>query len=141
MTVQNADAIQIHGLTEQQAAERLRHEGYNELPSARKRGILAVAWEVVREPMFVLLAIVVLALKEWVAPDEPERVGRALTGAPRGRYTEPVLHRAPAAAADGGFMHAFIDGLVNTIGALGYPGIFLLMAMESSVIPLPRSIL
>ncbi|MGE5333786.1 MAG: cation-translocating P-type ATPase [Nitrososphaerota archaeon] len=55
MTVQNADAVQIHGLTEQEAAERLRQEGYNELPSTRKRGILAVAWEVVREPMFVLL--------------------------------------------------------------------------------------
>jgi len=32
-------------------------------------------------------------------------------------------------------MHALIDWLLTTIGALGYPGIFLLMAMESSVIP------
>ncbi len=34
-------------------------------------------------------------------------------------------------------MHELIMWLVNTIGALGYPGIFLLMAMESSVIPIP----
>jgi membrane protein DedA with SNARE-associated domain len=37
-------------------------------------------------------------------------------------------------------MHVFIDWLVNTIGALGYPGIFLLMAMESSVIPIPSEL-
>ncbi len=34
-------------------------------------------------------------------------------------------------------MHELIDWLVNVIGALGYPGIFLLMAMESSVFPVP----
>ncbi len=45
----------ISGLTEQEAAERLRQEGYNELPSSRARGILAVALEVAREPMFLLL--------------------------------------------------------------------------------------
>jgi membrane protein DedA with SNARE-associated domain len=37
-------------------------------------------------------------------------------------------------------MHELIDWLVNTIGALGYPGIFLLMAMESSVIPVPSEL-
>ena len=55
MLVQNASPTQIRGLTEQQAAERLRQEGYNELPSSRRRGILAVAFEVMREPMFLLL--------------------------------------------------------------------------------------
>jgi membrane protein DedA with SNARE-associated domain len=34
-------------------------------------------------------------------------------------------------------MHAVVDWLVQTIGAMGYPGIFLLMAMESSIIPIP----
>lgn len=37
-------------------------------------------------------------------------------------------------------MHAFIEWLVGTIGAMGYPGIFLLMAMESSVIPVPSEL-
>jgi len=37
-------------------------------------------------------------------------------------------------------MHAFVSWLVETIGAMGYPGIFLLMAMESSVIPVPSEL-
>lgn len=37
-------------------------------------------------------------------------------------------------------MHQLIDWLVTTIGAMGYPGIFLLMAMESSIIPVPSEL-
>lgn len=37
-------------------------------------------------------------------------------------------------------MHVLIDWLITTIGAMGYPGIFLLMAMESSVIPVPSEL-
>ena len=37
------------------AGLRLARDGYNELPSAKPRGLWAIAWEVVREPMFLLL--------------------------------------------------------------------------------------
>ncbi|MGE5296527.1 MAG: cation-transporting P-type ATPase, partial [Solirubrobacterales bacterium] len=49
------DVRQIPGLTASQAAQRLAEEGYNELPSSRRRNILAIALEVIREPMFLLL--------------------------------------------------------------------------------------
>jgi membrane protein DedA with SNARE-associated domain len=38
-------------------------------------------------------------------------------------------------------LHEAIDWLISTIGSLGYPGIFLLMAMESSVIPVPSELI
>jgi membrane protein DedA with SNARE-associated domain len=37
-------------------------------------------------------------------------------------------------------IHTLTQWLLNTIGAMGYPGIFLLMAMESSVIPVPSEL-
>ena len=37
-------------------------------------------------------------------------------------------------------MHDIINWLLNTLNALGYPGIFALMAMESSVIPVPSEL-
>lgn len=37
-------------------------------------------------------------------------------------------------------MHALVQWLLDTIGAMGYPGIFLLMAMESSLIPVPSEL-
>jgi Ca2+-transporting ATPase len=45
----------ITGLSEEEAAGRLKREGYNELPSTKRRSIVAIAVEVVREPMFLLL--------------------------------------------------------------------------------------
>ncbi len=38
-------------------------------------------------------------------------------------------------------LHEAINWLVTTIGAMGYGGIFLLMAMESSIIPIPSEII
>ena len=38
-------------------------------------------------------------------------------------------------------MHNLINWLVESIGAMGYPGIFILMAMESSVIPVPSELI
>jgi Ca2+-transporting ATPase len=43
------------GLSEVEAALRLKKEGYNELPSSKGRTAWIIALEVVREPMFLLL--------------------------------------------------------------------------------------
>jgi P-type Ca2+ transporter type 2C len=45
----------LQGLTEQEARERLAEHGYNELPAARKSTLLHILWEIVREPMFLML--------------------------------------------------------------------------------------
>ncbi|GAM09603.1 putative membrane protein YkoX [Geobacter sp. OR-1] len=37
-------------------------------------------------------------------------------------------------------LHEAMNWLVTTIGAMGYPGVFLLMAMESSIIPVPSEL-
>jgi membrane protein DedA with SNARE-associated domain len=37
-------------------------------------------------------------------------------------------------------IHTLIKWLLDTIGAMGYPGILLLMAMESSIIPVPSEL-
>jgi Ca2+-transporting ATPase len=55
------------GLSEEEAQRRLRTEGYNELPSSKKRNLLHMAMDVAREPMFLLLiacGAVYLALGE-----------------------------------------------------------------------------
>jgi Ca2+-transporting ATPase len=52
---QEFDITKITGLTEREALDRLRDEGPNELPSSKRRSGLAIAFEVVREPMFLLL--------------------------------------------------------------------------------------
>ena len=45
----------VSGLTEDEARRRLDAEGPNELPTEKPRGILAIALEVAREPMFLML--------------------------------------------------------------------------------------
>ncbi len=54
MTAIQGETI-IQGLTEQEALERLAQDGYNELPSSKKRTFFHILWEVVREPMFLML--------------------------------------------------------------------------------------
>lgn len=49
------DIAPSKGLSEADAQELLRIEGYNELPSAKPRSIFAIAFDVIREPMFLLL--------------------------------------------------------------------------------------
>ena len=45
----------FHGLSEATVKEKIAKEGYNELPSSKPKSILALAWGVVKEPMFLLL--------------------------------------------------------------------------------------
>ena len=45
----------LQGLTEQEALERLAQEGYNELPSTKRRTFFHILLEVIREPMFLML--------------------------------------------------------------------------------------
>ena len=45
----------MNGLGHREAEEQLKKWGYNELPSAREKGIVRIAIEVIREPMFLLL--------------------------------------------------------------------------------------
>ncbi len=45
----------LQGLSDQEVRERLAQDGYNELPAARRRTLLHILWEVVREPMFIML--------------------------------------------------------------------------------------
>jgi Ca2+-transporting ATPase len=49
------DTEALQGLSEADATERLQKEGYNELPAGRKRSVFSIAFEIVREPMFLLL--------------------------------------------------------------------------------------
>jgi len=47
----------LQGLGAEEVAEKLAREGYNELPQQKRKSIFHIAFEVVREPMFVLLLI------------------------------------------------------------------------------------
>lgn len=56
------------GLTGAQAVQRLAEEGPNALPGGQRRGLLDIAAETVREPMFALLLIagtLYLVLGDW----------------------------------------------------------------------------
>jgi Ca2+-transporting ATPase len=54
---QSFEGKEFVGLNRAEAQERLREVGPNELPSAKPRGLIAIVWEVVREPMFLLLVV------------------------------------------------------------------------------------
>ena len=58
----------LAGLSSTEAYARLEQEGYNELPSTSQRSTFAIALEIVREPMFLLLivsVVVYLALGDF----------------------------------------------------------------------------
>lgn len=43
------------GLSEQEAIANLKRDGYNELPSAKSWSLLAIAWNTIQDPIFLLL--------------------------------------------------------------------------------------
>ena len=49
------DPIDLQGLSTEAVLERIAAEGYNELPQGKKRGVFHIVFEVLREPMFLLL--------------------------------------------------------------------------------------
>ena len=55
MTESKSSPDALTGLSETEVALRVQQHGFNELPSTKSRSFLASAWDVVREPMFLLL--------------------------------------------------------------------------------------
>ncbi len=51
------DIKSIKGLTSAEVSERLKACGYNELPSSKPKTAFHIAFEVIKEPMFILLVI------------------------------------------------------------------------------------
>ncbi len=51
----NINSAKFKGLTESEASEKIRTEGYNELPSSKPKNIFTIALGVIKEPMFLLL--------------------------------------------------------------------------------------
>ncbi|MFY7853216.1 MAG: cation-transporting P-type ATPase, partial [Brevundimonas sp.] len=49
------DAVALQGLSQSEADRRLASGGHNEVPASAGRGILRIAFETMREPMFLLL--------------------------------------------------------------------------------------
>lgn len=49
------DPHTARGLSEQEALKKLQTEGANELPASRRRTVFQMAFDIVREPMFLLL--------------------------------------------------------------------------------------
>jgi P-type Ca2+ transporter type 2C len=49
------DLSGINGLSGKEVQEKLARQGYNEIPSAKKRSIFSIAFSVLREPMLLLL--------------------------------------------------------------------------------------
>jgi magnesium-transporting ATPase (P-type) len=47
--------VKLTGLSQPEAVERLKQEGYNELPSSKRRTLCDLARETFREPIFLLL--------------------------------------------------------------------------------------
>jgi len=72
------DLRTLNGLTDGEAAERFAAEGPNEIASQQPRSVLRIAWEVVKEPMLLLLvAAGVLNIVISTLHPQENRIGEA----------------------------------------------------------------
>ena len=71
------DIHSLTGLSEDEAARRLAEEGPNEIASAKPRSLLRIAWEVVKEPMLLLL-VAAGTVNVLISLREPQRIKEAL---------------------------------------------------------------
>jgi P-type Ca2+ transporter type 2C len=55
MKILERDIKNLKGLSDAEAGDRLKRNGFNELPSVKKRGIFKIILEIFKEPMFLLL--------------------------------------------------------------------------------------
>ena len=46
---------EVAGLSEEDASKSLKEAGYNELPSQKKQGFFSIMFNILREPMLLLL--------------------------------------------------------------------------------------
>jgi P-type Ca2+ transporter type 2C len=53
--MRDIDVDSIKGISSEDALRKLKQEGYNELPTAKKRSVFGIALSVVKEPIFLLL--------------------------------------------------------------------------------------
>jgi Ca2+-transporting ATPase len=74
--VAEKDLRTLTGLTEAEAAARLEAEGPNEIASAKPRSFLRIVWEVVKEPMLLLL-VAAGTVNIIISMQEPARIKEA----------------------------------------------------------------
>jgi P-type Ca2+ transporter type 2C len=55
MALTEEQVKRLTGLSSAQVSQKLKTEGYNELPHTKKKSIIKIGFDVVREPMFILL--------------------------------------------------------------------------------------
>lgn len=77
MPTETNDVRALTGLTEEEAARRLAEEGPNEIASAKPRSFLRAVWEVVKEPMLLLL-VAAGTVNVLISMQEPARIKEAL---------------------------------------------------------------
>jgi Ca2+-transporting ATPase len=112
------DPPPMSGLSETAAAAHLQRDGYNELPSARPRSIVAIALEVVREPMFLLL---IASGTISLLPGDPAEAAASLAAVflviGITLYQEQKTERAPQALRDLSRPRALVvrDGITKRI--------------------------